>query len=259
MIYFTEIKNDKTGGGTVGEEIVWQFFLKELPESITFPHQTKLAKIEYNGGFITNQIIGIYNREIEWSGTFFGTYIDEKGSRYSAKVRSDNLKKFMGRPIRVGFEMPGQGDAYVPGESPMDNTELGKISQGKGGDVGVYIIEEYDITIVNHSDVDYRIKLAPHIRQEKIKPTSLEVIPIKLNIEAVKQAGQRVRSAAPKATTKPPFAKAVQKGQNAVKLADAPNKNGRKLTLDGQVTQQTADKFRTSKPSPPTPAVKSKK
>lgn len=211
MIYFTEIKNDITGQGKDGEVILWQFYLKELPESITFPHQTKLAKIEYNGGFITNQIIGIYNRDIEWSGTFFGTYTDQAGHRYSAKERAFELKEFMGRPIRVGFGIPTQGDTFVAGESPVTNWEIGKSDKGKEGIVGTYIIEEYDITIVNYSDVDYRIKLVPHTRQEKIKPTALEVIPIKLNIEAALNAGNAIRNAAPK-SKKPPFGRAVQAG-----------------------------------------------
>jgi hypothetical protein len=218
MIYFTEILNDSAGDQKNGETIAWQFFLKELPESITFPYQTKLAKIEYNGGFTTNQIIGIYNREIEWSGTFFGTYTDQTGKRYSAKDRAEELKEFMGRPIRVGFGIPTQGDSYIAGESPVTNTDLGKTSKGKEGIVGVYIIEEYDITIVNYSDVDYRIKLAPHTRQEKIKPTQLEVIPIKLNIEAAKAAGAAIPKAAKVLKGKKPAAAAVVAGTKPAKL-----------------------------------------
>lgn len=221
MIYFTEITSSN---GTDPEKIVWQFYLKELPESITFPHQTKLAKIEYNGGFISNQIIGIYNREIEWSGTFFGTYTDDKGKRYSAKERAFELQKFMGRPIRVGFGIPTQGDSFVAGESPVSNWEIGKSDQGKEGIVGTYIIEDYDITVVNYSDVDYRIKLAPHTRQEKIKPTALEVIPIKLNMEAAAAAGKAIGAAAPKGK-KPPFGKAVQGGNTAGELLGPQDKS----------------------------------
>lgn len=256
MIYFTEINNDSTGTQKEGETIVWQFYLKELPESITFPHQTKLAKIEYNGGFTTNQIIGVYNREIEWSGTFFGTYTDQVGHRYSAKERAQELKGFMGRPIRVGFGIPTQGDSYIAGESPVANWDIGKSSKGKEGIVGTYIIEDYDMTIVNYSDVDYRIKLVPHTRQEKIKPTILEVIPIKLNIEAAQAAGKAIAKAAPKGTNKKPFSAAVAQGNKV--QGPQPYKPPR--SLDSEVSRDTAIKFNSGKPKPPskTPTIKPK-
>jgi hypothetical protein len=240
MIYFTEIEKDKTGGGDVGEVILWQFYLKELPESITFPFQTKLAKIEYNGGFISNQIIGIYNREIEWSGSFFGTYTDQSGNRLSAKQRADELKEFMGRPIRVGFGIPTQGDEYVAGETPVKNWDIGKTSKGKEGIVGVYIIEEYDITIVNYSDVDYRIKLAPHTRQEKIKPTELEALPIKLNMEAAKAAGAKIPKAAKILKGKKPAARAVAASTTPAKLVNDPGKPKGGKNIFGESVAKTA-------------------
>lgn len=206
MIYFTELSRDLKGDQSKSEIIAFQFYMRELPESIKFPYYTKVNHIEYNGGFHTNQIIGVFPREIEWEGCFYGTYEKPDGTRYSAKERSDEVKKFMGRPIRVGFAVPKGGDDYIPGEDVVGMSKAGRGSKfGKNGVeqndasmagiVGVYIIEEYEPEIVNYSDVNYRIKLVPHQRQKKIKPTATETIPIKLmpeNLTNAANAGRRV-------------------------------------------------------------------
>ena len=63
MLWFTEIS---TSNGP--QPIVFQFFVDELPENISFGKTTKLNKLEYFGGFKTNQIIGTFQKEVEWSG-----------------------------------------------------------------------------------------------------------------------------------------------------------------------------------------------
>lgn len=204
MIYFTEIS--KGSDGVKKEPIEFQFYLKELPESIKMPYETKVNHIEYNGGFITNQIIGVYQKEIEWEGCFYGTYETADGKRYSAKERSDLIRGFMGRPIRVGFAVPNGNDTFLPGEDSVKG-ELGKnpnsdtpgrIDEKLNGFVGVFIVTEYDQEIVNYSDVNYRIKLVPHMRQEKIKPTETETAGVKLLTDNIDKAANRIINAIPK-------------------------------------------------------------
>lgn len=195
MIYFTEIS--KNSDGVKAEPIAFQFYLKELPESIKTPYETKVNHIEYNGGFITNQIIGVYQKEVEWEGCFYGTYETPDGKRYSAKERSDLIHKFMGRPIRVGFPVPKGGDAFLPGEDSVQG-EPGRLDEKLNGFVGVFIIAEYEPEIVNYSDVNYRIKLVPHMRQEKIKPTETQTAGVKLSTETVADAVANINRALPR-------------------------------------------------------------
>lgn len=196
MIYFTEIS--KNSDGTKSEPIEFQFYLKELPESIKTPYETKVNHIQYNGGFVTNQIIGVYQKEIEWEGCFYGTYETADGKRYSAKERSDLIRKFMGRPIRVGFPVPKGGDTFMPGEDSEQGNKPGRLDENLGGLIGVFIITEYEQEIVNYSDVNYRIKLVPHMRQEKIKPTETETAGIKLATENIDKAANNIIRATPK-------------------------------------------------------------
>lgn len=220
MIYFTEISKDSTGDQSKSELVAFQFYLKELPESIKTPWETKVNRIEYNGGFITNQIIGIYQKEIEWEGCFYGTYTKPDGTRYSAKERADEIKKFMGRPIRVGFAVPTGSDKFIPGESPTSNNLIGKDSKDLKGEVGVFIITEYEPEIVNYSDVNYRIKIVPHMRQEKIKPTeTTQKAAVKLATEEVTNASNNINKAVPK-PSKGPFRKAPAQAAKAKRHAE---------------------------------------
>lgn len=148
MIYFKEVGSD----GNPSKNIAFQFFDRELPDAIPFPNKVKLNKIEYPGGHKTNQIIGVYDGEVNWTGTFYGTY-NIGGSYKIAKDRMDAVKQFMGRPIYVGFPVPGEA-----------------------GTIGLYVIEEFTPKIRNYLSIDYIIKLVPHQRQEKIKPTEKEVV-----------------------------------------------------------------------------------
>jgi hypothetical protein len=171
MIYFTEITK---AAGTGEEKIAFQFLPKELPEVIPMMYSTKINRIEYNGGFITNQIIGTFQEAIEWEGCFFGKY-DIGGRSLSAKERAQEVKKFMGRPIRVGFTPAFDAFEY----------KVGQPDANLAGDKGIYIIEEYEMRVRNFVDVDYKIKLVPHMRQEKIKPMDSDVVIVKVNEEAV--------------------------------------------------------------------------
>ena len=241
MIYFTEITK------TAAKMIEFQFYPKELPENISIKRRTKLHKIEYTGGVITNQIIGIYQEPIEWEGCFFGTY-NEGGKLISAKQRADELKKLQGRPIRCVFAVPS-GEHKIPGITSAGmakNNEEPKQS----GDSGVYIIEELDFTIHNHADIDYRIKLAPHVSQKKIKPKDITVQAIKIQPDVVKQSSKEVSSAKPTS----PSGKGAADG--AAKEATA----SQRLTdnFEAQRLRAQQPKPTTSKPTTPTTPPKPK-
>lgn len=182
MIYFTEITKS---AGTGEEKIAFQFLPKELPEVIPHMYSTKINRIEYNGGFITNQIIGTFQEAIEWEGCFFGKY-DIGGRSLSAKERAQEVKKFMGRPIRVGFAPAFDSFEY----------KVGQPDSNLSGDKGVYIIEEYEMRVRNFVDVDYKIKLLPHMRQEKIKPMDSDVVIVKVNEEVINSSAAKAIAAA---------------------------------------------------------------
>lgn len=165
MIWFTELTN---------QEIVFQFVDRELPEEIAFPKKTKLHKIEFPGGHQTNQIIGVYRGDLEWSGIFYGMYTDKTGRLITAKQRADQLESLIGRPIRVGFPVGGHGP--IPGLHKFAD----KDSEYKGGYKGVYIIEEFIPRVKNYLHIEYTIKLAPHERQEKIKPSETSDVRVKV-------------------------------------------------------------------------------
>lgn len=208
MIYFTEITK---ADGTGAENIAFQFFAKELPESIPLMYTTKINRIEYNGGFITNQIIGTFQQPIEWEGCFFGKYTDKNGQVITAKDRAEEIRKFMGRPIRVGFPPPNDDLSQ-----PKDD---GNIS----GTKGVYIIEEYDMNVRNYVDIDYRIKLVPHMRQEKIRPLESDVIIVNVEPERISTAAGNANKAA--GGTKKP---ALLKGKKAADDSANVVPNGKK-------------------------------
>jgi len=182
MIYFTEITK---ANGTGEEQITFQFFPKELPEFIPHMYSTKINRIEYNGGFITNQIIGTFQQPIEWEGCFFGKY-EIGGTVLTAKERAQQIKSFMGRPIRVGFSPPDDELQY----------KVGQTDAKLAGDKGIYIIEEYEMRVRNYVDIDYKIRLVPHMRQEKIKPMDSDVVIVKVNEEAVLSSGLKANSVA---------------------------------------------------------------
>jgi hypothetical protein len=184
MIYFTEITK---ANGTGEEQITFQFFPKELPEVIPHMYSTKINRIEYNGGFITNQIIGTFQQPIEWEGCFFGKY-EIGGTVLTAKERAQQIKSFMGRPIRVGFSPPDDDFSY----------KVGSTDAKLAGDKGIYIIEEYEMRVRNYVDIDYKIRLVPHMRQEKIKPMDSDVVIVKVNEEAITTSATRASAAASK-------------------------------------------------------------
>jgi hypothetical protein len=208
MIYFTEITK---ADGNGAENIAFQFFSKELPESIPLMYSTKINRIEYNGGFITNQIIGTFQQPIEWEGCFFGKYTDKGGQVISAKERAEEIKKFMGRPIRVGFPPPSDDLSQ-----PKDDANL-------GGTRGVYIIEEYDMNVRNYVDIDYRIKLVPHMRQEKIRPLESDVIIVNVEPEKISAAAGNANKAAG-GSKKPALAKGKKAATDSSKVIPKGNK-----------------------------------
>lgn len=188
MIYFTEITQ---ADGKGAEDIVFQFFPRELPEMIPIAYKTKLNHIEYNGGFHTNQIIGIYPEPVEWEGLFYGTY-KIGGKNQSAKERAFQLKKLMGRPLRCVFA--------VPTDSTKDlGDNIGKPDSKFTGEKMVCVIEELNFEISDYADVKYRIKLMPHQRQEKIKPKDINIASVAIEPDMAKAsaAGRRAARVAP--------------------------------------------------------------
>ena len=171
MIYIVDIKNNPN-------RVAFIFQQKELPESISINSRTKLNTIEYNGGIITNQIIGIYEQPIEWEGCFFGTY---PNNQY-AKQRADEIKTFLGRPLKFVFAVPTSNSNPIP-ENSLPKT---------AGHEGVYIIEEYDVKINNYADVDYRIKVVPHVSQSQAKPKAIEIEAIKVSEETISASANNI-------------------------------------------------------------------
>jgi hypothetical protein len=207
MIYFTKITGSKP------EKIEFQFYPKELPENISINRRTKLNKIEYNGGMVSNQIIGVYYEPIEWEGCFFGTYRTNPATQktITAKERADELAKLLGMPIRCVFAVPSGNEKEIPGIGHVfyhDGKGL-EASQSLIGHKGIYIMESLDITVHNYADVDYKIVLVPHMRQQKIKPKEISVQAIKIipeNIskasDSIKKAGKEVKGNGAKGTGK---------------------------------------------------------
>lgn len=214
MIYFTEITNDPRA------KIEFQFYPKELPENISINRRTKLNKIEYNGGMVTNQIIGVYYEPIEWEGCFFGTY-SQDGKVILAKDRAEQLKNLMGKPIRCVFAVPSDNTDDIPGygkQIAKEDTEASKTV----GHKGIYIMEALDITIHNYADVDYKITLVPHMRQEKIKPKEISVQAIKVIPENITNASDNIANSSGKV-----------KGKSAAELADEAAKRAKVLKEAG--------------------------
>jgi hypothetical protein len=220
MIYFTEVTQ---ADGKGAEKVIFQFYPRELPEVIPFGFKTKVNHIEYPGGFVTNQIIGVYQDTIEWEGTFYGVYKDEKGAIITAKERAFKIKEFLGRPIRCVFAVPNAEVKSIPGygeQSNVGSLDKGENSAGiKNGVSYVYIIEEYSMSVSNYTDVNYKIKLTPHQRQEKIKPKDVKVAEVKVNMQAASDAGKRVAGNNPPGG-KPSLQGAAQQGNNSSKVAD---------------------------------------
>jgi hypothetical protein len=215
MIYFTEIDKDKN-------KILFQFFDRELPEGIAPGKETAMKKVKYPGGFQTNQIIGVYQKEIEFGGLFYGTY-KVNGETLTAKDRADFIlgegrykgQGLMGRPLRVGFPVPGHSPkGNLPGETPtLDITD-----EGYGGFVGEYVIEDFTPVVKSYFEVEYSIRLVPHQRQEKIRPTETTSVKITVNVNNAKAAGTRLQTKA-KATKHPSLKKAGKAGKAATTTA----------------------------------------
>lgn len=187
MIYFTKVDDDT---------VLFQFYPKELPESVEMNYTTRVNHIEYNGGIVTNQIIGIFQEPVEFEGCFFGSY-RENGSSVSAKDRAERLKSLMGIPLRCVFAVPDDNSVnFTSIQGLRDSNYKYK------GDKMICIIEEFQITVVNHSEVDYRIKLTPHMNQKKVTPTQIQIQEIKIIPEDVSKAKNNVAKAAEKAKDK---------------------------------------------------------
>lgn len=118
------------------------FRQRELPAEIPFPLETKLNKIEYPGGHRTNQVIGTYWKEVQWTGLFYGTY-DGK----TAWHRLLELQDFLGKVVTVYYPVPGFS-----------------------GWKQEYIIESLEPKVRNYLNIEYTIRFVPHERQEKIIP-----------------------------------------------------------------------------------------
>lgn len=189
MIYFSEITD---ASGKAAEKILFQFYPRELPESIPIGFKTKVNHIEYNGGFTTNQIIGIYEEPIEWEGCFYGTYAIDETKNETAKDRAFKLKNLLGKPLRCVFAVPTSSTSKSnPGFD--SKTHDGKEDSGlRNGYAHVYIIEQLDLKVSNYTDVDYKIRLIPHQRQEKIKPKDVEIAAIKIDFESAQSASTRI-------------------------------------------------------------------
>lgn len=168
MIWFTEIGS---------KDVIFQLLDRELPEEIEFPTEAVLNKIRYPGGHQSNQTIGIYRGEVEWSGTFFGTYRNAAGQLENAKQRAEALKSLVGRPLRVGFPVPGHETKGIPGLTTHYTLTDEEFT---GGFKGVYIVEKVIEKVKNYLHVDYTIHLVPHERQEKIKPTKTNDVRVKV-------------------------------------------------------------------------------
>lgn len=174
MLWITELTDTN---------IIFQFYERELPESISLGKKTKVNHIEYPGGFQTNQIIGVYDKPVEWTGLFYGTY-RINGQVVTAKERAEAMKTLMGRPLRFGFPVPGMNkDNEVPGRTEVTTTSSDAYI---GGDTGVYIIEEFDPDVKDYFNVEYKIKLIPHQSVEKVKPEETTSIKVTVNLNNVK-------------------------------------------------------------------------
>lgn len=188
MIWITELTDTN---------IVFQFYERELPEHIPNGRKTKINHIEYPGGFQTNQIIGVYEKPIDWSGLFYGTY-KINGVVVTAKGRAEEFKKLVGRPLRFGFPVPGMNkDNEIPGRTEVTSKSS---DDYVAGDTGVYIIEDFEIEVKNYFHVEYKIKLIPHQKMEKVKPELTQSVKIKVDFNNVGTASANVKKAAGKSS-----------------------------------------------------------
>lgn len=203
MIWVTEFDGDKDG------PIIFQFFDRELPEEIPFGRMTKIVNIQYPGGHQTNQTFGVFEKPIEWSGTFFGTYT-VNGKTITAKNRVEEIYALMGRPLRFGFPV-ATVDGKIPGVSAEVATDSSEYKEN--GHKGVYIIEEFTPRARGLLHVEYTIRLVPHERQEKIKPTETTSVKITTNVSGAKKAAATL-SASPRPAGQ-------QAGKNNNKALDA--------------------------------------
>lgn len=83
-------------------------------------------------------------------------------------------------------------------------------------------MEALDITIHNYADVDYKITLVPHMRQEKIKPKEISVQAIKVIPENIADASDNIANSSGKV-----------KGKSAAELADEAAKKAKLLKEAG--------------------------
>lgn len=182
MIWITEVNDTK---------IIFQFYERELPEAIGLGKRTKVNHVEYPGGFQTNQIIGTYDKPVEWTGLFYGTY-KINGEVVTAKERMEQFKTLMGRPLRFGFPVPGMNSkGEIPGRTEVNSTSS---EDYIGGDKGTYIIEEFDPEVKDYFHVEYKIKLIPHQPVEKVKPEQTTSVKVKVNLNVVQAAASTVKA-----------------------------------------------------------------
>jgi hypothetical protein len=202
MIWFSEIN---------GEDVIFYLIDREMPEHISFGKNTELNKIRYAGGHQTNQIIGTYNDDIEWSGVFYGTY-NMNGKLVPAVVRSKEIEKLIGRPITVGFPSDGQWSG--------DQSKKYKVSEvNGGGEVGTYIIESFVRRVKNPLHIEYDIKLSFHERQKKIKPEETVNVQQKTDPQILHNTGKKAQTIAKKTNNPQITNKGKIAADNAVKVA----------------------------------------
>ena len=148
----------------------------EYPESLPWNKEAKLNKIKYPDGHYTNQIIGVYLGDIEFGGTFYGTYRDGF-DLISARERADKLEALMGKVVRIQYAVGGYA-----------------------GKASTVIIENFETTMKNYFEVEYKLKLVPHEPQTRVKPLKLAPVSVNGLLDSV---GSRL----------------VQTGQKAAKIA----------------------------------------
>lgn len=202
------------------------FHEHEYPESLPWNKVTKLNKIKYPESHWTNQIIGTYLDEMEFNGTFFGSYFDGTDNK-SAKERSDEIEKLLGKVVTIHYAIGGFA-----------------------GYKATVIIEEYKRNIKNYYEVDYSLKLVPHEPQTRVVPTKALDISIPSIFSRATNAMNRARNTIKSVKQTTSAAKKVVKVEDKTsKAAVKPTRN--KPGLDKTVQEfgrRIEEKFSPQKP-----------
>ena len=150
MIKITDANDDKQS---------FTFLTREYPEEIKFDKKATINHIEYAGGFQTNQLIGVYNQPLDWSGLFYGTYNGEKGT-ILANHKANTLHGFVGKVVNI------------------------EINEHKK----MYLVESVELKVKNPTNVEYSIKLVPHQTMEKIKIDANSTMRVEFKPEDISNA-----------------------------------------------------------------------